>query len=112
MEYFWAIIVVLVIGSILYGVISSKMKDKKMRKATRELLPALRDHIKAGKKYNVFMSHGQRFDEVVFLGLSEPYDPQNQYLPFPLAQWLILQTSDGKKIYIKPTAIRYYEDAE
>jgi hypothetical protein len=112
MEYFWAGVVVLALGLIIFAIISIKLKDKKLRKATRELLPALRDHIAAGKKYNVFMSHGQRFDGVIFLGLSEPYDPQNQYLPFPLAQWLILQKPDGKRVYIKPIAIRYYEDAE
>ena len=112
MEYFWAGVAVLVIGMILYGIISSKIKDKKLRKATRALLPALRDHIAAGKKYNVFLSHGQRFDGVIFLGLSEPFDPQNQFLPFPLSQWLILQKQDGKRVYVKPTAIRFYEDAD
>jgi hypothetical protein len=111
MEVFWFILASVVVALIIYGIASSKLKDRKLRKATKDLLPALRDHIQAGKTYNVFMSHGQRFDEVRFLGLSEPYDPNNQYLPFPLAQWLILEKPDGKKIYIKPTAIRFYEDA-
>jgi len=112
MEYFWPIFAVVVGVLICNGIISSKVKDKRLRKATRELLPALRDHIKAGKKYNVFLSHGQRFEGVTFLGLSEPYDPQNQYLPFPLAQWVILEKQDGKRVYIKPISIRFYEDAE
>jgi hypothetical protein len=110
MEVFWFILASVVVILIIYGIVSSKLKDRKLRKATRAFLPALPDHIKAGKTYNVFMTHGQRFDGVKFLGLSEPYDPNNQYLPFPLAQWLILEKSDGKKIYIKPTAIRFYED--
>ena len=98
MEYFWASIVLLVIGLIIYGIVSNKIKDRRLRKASRALLPALRDHITAGKRYNVFMSHGQRFDGVKFLGLSEPYDPQNQFLPFPLAQWLILEKTDGRRV--------------
>ena len=110
MEVFWFILASVVVVLIIYGIVSSKIKDRRLRKATRALMPALRDHIQAGKTYNVFMSHGQRFDGVKFLGLSEPYDPNNQYLPFPLAQWLILEKPDGKKIYIKPTAIRFYED--
>jgi len=112
MQYFWPILSTIVVILICYGIISNKVKDKRLRKATRELLPALRDHIKVGKRYNVFLSHGQRFDGATFMGLSEPYDPQNQYLPFPLAQWLILEKKDGKRVYIKPTSIRYYEDAE
>jgi hypothetical protein len=96
----------------LYGIISGKAKEKKLQKATRALLPTLQDHISVGKKYNVFLSHGHRFEGVVFLGLSEPYDPRDSLLPFPLAQWLILQKSDGSRLYIKPSAIRFYEDAQ
>lgn len=107
----WFILISILFILIIYGIISSKLKDRRLRKASRDLLPALRDHFHAGKIYHVFMSHGQRFDGVKFLGLSEPYDPNNQYLPFPLCQWLILEKPDGKRIYVKPTAIRYYEDA-
>ena len=112
MEYFWAGIVSIVLLLIIYGIVSSKLRQRRVRKATEAMLPKLSQHFEAGRRYNVFLSHGQLFERVQFKGISEPPGQQYSPLPFPLCQWIVLQREDGKQLYIKPESIRYYEDAE
>jgi hypothetical protein len=76
------------------------------------MLPKLVDHIQAGRRYNIFLSHGKTLLGVKFLGISQPYEQNDSRLPFPLCQWLILEKANGKRAYIKPMSVRYYEDAE
>lgn len=113
MEYFWAVSFTLVLGLFVYGIISSKRKQRRIRKDTEALLPRLRDHISANRRYDVTLNSGAVFKNVRFLGLSVAHSEQGHvYLPFPLSEWLVLERENGKKVYLKPTAIRYYEDSE
>jgi hypothetical protein len=113
MQYFWATVVSLVLVMILYSIISSNIKNRKMRKVAGAMMPKLQDHIQADHRYNIFLSHGKSLVNVKFLGLATPYEDKNSpFLPFPLQQWLIVEKENGKKAYIKPESVRYYEDAE
>lgn len=111
MEYFWAIFASIIPLSIIWAMIHNALKNRRLKRASRALLPELADHIQTGKRYNVFMSHGKTFTNVRFLGLTPSLNVQSSWLPFHLAEWLIMETESSKRIYIKPTAIRYYEDA-
>jgi len=112
MEYFWAVIVSVILLMIVWGIVSSKIRDRRVKKATAKLLPKVTQHFEAGRLYNVFISHGQLFKRVRFVGISEALGHKYSPLPFPLTQWVVLQQEDGKQLYIKPESIRYYEDAD
>lgn len=112
MEYFWAGLVSLIVLLIIWGIISSKVKNRRIRKATEKIFPKLMDHIQADHRYNIFLSHGKTLKNVRFIGISPGHDPQNPYLPFPLCQWLIVEKEDGKKAYLKPDTVKFYEDAD
>ncbi len=110
MEYFWAAIIAIIVGLIVTAWVSSRLKDRRMRKAMDQILPTIESNIDPSKHYNVFLSHGKVFTDVRFVGLSKAFDPQHPEMPFPLTQWLVLETADGRKISIKPVAIRYFEE--
>ena len=112
MEYFWAILASIVVLLIVYGIVSAKLSDRRVRKATEAMLPKLKQHFEAGRRYNVFLSHGHLFQGVRFKGISEPHGQRYSPLPFPLCQWIVLEREDGTHLYVKPESIRYYEDAE
>lgn len=112
MEYFWSIFVSIVLVMIIWGIVSSKLRERRVKKATEAMLPRLKQHFEAGRRYNVFVSHGQLFQRVRFAGISESYKHKYPGLPFPLCQWIVLEREDGQHLYIKPETIRYYEDAD
>ena len=112
MEYVWAAIIISVLVLILWGIIAHKITQRKLRKATAELLPTLVDHIQVGRRYNIFLSHGKMLKNVQFLGISPAHDANEVFLPFPLCQWLIVLKETGRKAYIKPQSVRYYEESE
>jgi len=110
MDYFWPILVSIILVLIIWGIIASKVRERRMKRAREAMLPALKQHFEAGQRYHVFLSHGQRFDRVRFLGISSAFERQTASLPFPLCQWIVLEKEDGKHLYVKPESIRYYED--
>jgi hypothetical protein len=110
MDYFWAVLFSIVLILIVWGIIASKIKKRRIRKETEKMLPKVVDHIQADHRYNIFLSHGKTLKNVRFIGISQTYDQRNPYLPFPLCQWLIVEKPNGKRAYLKPDSIRYYED--
>jgi hypothetical protein len=110
MEIVWAIIVSLILLLIIYGIVSSKIRDRKNRKLTRALLPEINDHIKCGSNYNIHLSCGKKFEDIKFVGFSGTPENASHLMPFPLQRWVVLSKTDGKRMYIKPESIRYYED--
>jgi len=111
MDYFWAIFASVVVILIIYGIISSRLKQRRIRKATAKIFPTVQDHIQADKRYNIFLSHGKTIQNVRFIGISPAFDQHNPYLPFPLCQWLIVEKADGARAYLKPETVKFYEDA-
>ena len=112
MEYFWAIVVSVIILLIIYGMVSSNVRQRRLKRATEAMLPSVKQHFEAGRRYNVFVSHRQLFERVLFVGVSEAFGAKYSPLPFPLTQWIVLERESGQRLYIKPESIRYYEDAQ
>jgi len=112
MEYFWAALVSAIVLMIICGTISSKIKQRRIRKATEKIFPKVPEHIRADHRYNIFLSHGKLLKDVRFMGISPAHDHSNPYLPFPLCQWLIVEKANGKRAYLKPETVRYYEDVD
>src|SRR5262245_44534732 len=112
MDKFWVPLISLIVLLILWGIIYSKIKNRRIRIATEKIFPKLVDHIQTDRRYNIFLSHGKTIQNVRFLGISPAHDQNNLYLPFPLCQWLIVEKSNGKRAYLKPETVKFYEDAD
>jgi hypothetical protein len=104
----WAVIVGAIVLLILYGVVSSKLKARRQRKAREKVLPFVEETVRAGQSYNVILSDGRKFMNVNLLGTSRPESGVSV-----LGDWeglLVLQLSTGKKAYVKQSAIRCLEE--
>ena len=110
--YFWPIVVSVIVLLIIWGIITNKLKQRRIRKATEKIFPKIPEHIRADCRYNIFLSHGKTLCNVRFVGISPAHDQNNPYLPFPLCQWLVVEKENGGWAYLKPESVRYYEDAE
>jgi len=106
----WAVIVSFVLLLIAYGIVSSKLSARRTRKRVARYLPEVSDHIQSGKAYRVLLSNGLVLPEVRFQGISSSTDRGADYLPFPLQHWLVLAKPDGKRVFVKPNAVRFYEE--
>ena len=112
MGCFWAIFASVVLILIVWGIVSTRLKNRRIRKATEKIFPKVTDHIQADRRYNIFLSHGKTLQDVKFIGISPAHDQGNPYLPFPLCAWLIVEKANGKKAYLKPDTVKFYEDAD
>jgi hypothetical protein len=90
--------------------VSSRLRDRRVRRLTRALLPEIKDHIKADKHYRIVLTSGSVLENVRFLGISHSQDKLAQYLPFPLQNWLVLEKPDGKRLFVRPNTVKYYEE--
>jgi hypothetical protein len=71
-------------------------------------MPVVMLSIRAGVSYNVFLTNGSTFKSVKVVGLTDA--PAGQFVNFPLESWLVLERADGKRVFIKPAAVRYFEE--
>lgn len=104
----WAIIVGTVVLLIIYGMVSSKLRQRKLRRLRQEAMPVVPQSVKAGVLYNVFLNNGSIFKSVKVLGLTEA--PAGQFVDFPLESWLVLEQHNAKRVFVKPSAVRYFEE--
>ena len=104
----WAIIVGTVVLLIIYGMASSRLQQRKLRRLRQKAMPVVSQSVRAGVQYNVFLSNGSTFQEVKVVGLTAA--PAGQFVGFPLESWLVLERIDGKRVFIKPTAVRFFEE--
>jgi hypothetical protein len=110
MTYVWATIVSTIVVLIIYGMVSSKLRERRAKRHSLSLLPEIADHITPDTQYRVVLTSGTIFPDVRFLGISQSEDKLAQFLPFTLQHWLVLQKADGKRLFIRPTAVKYYEE--
>lgn len=110
MTYVWAGIIASIILLVIYGIVSSRLRDRRVRRLSRRLLPEIHDHIKADRQYRIALTSGSVFDNVRFLGISQSEDGGAQYLPFPLQHWLVVEKADGKRLFVRPATVKYYEE--
>lgn len=106
---FWAIIVSVVILLVIYGMASSKLHEWKLRRHRRQVLPVVSMSAKSGIVCNVCLNSGFIFKEVKIAGLTEA--PAGQFADFLLESWLVLEHVDGKRAFVKPSAVRYIEES-
>jgi hypothetical protein len=106
----WAIIVVTIAAWIAIATINSKIKARRLRREARALLPEVHDHFKVGSAYRVHIVSGKVLEAVKFVGVSQTREGVPDYLPFPLQNWVILEKPDGKRVFIKSSSIRFYEE--
>jgi len=107
----WSVIIGALVLLITYGVLTSRIKARRMRKRVTRFLPEVLDHIQPGRSYRVELSNGRVLPDVRFVGISSPLDRRAEYLPFPLQHWLVLEKPDGKRVFVRPNAIRLYEES-
>ena len=104
----WAVIAVVVILMVIYGYVSSMLRKRKQRKAREKSLPFVEDNVRAGCRYNVCLSDSRKFENVELVGSSTVADGQ-----FSFAGWegmLVLKYSNGKRLFLRQSAVRYIEE--
>ena len=104
----WAVIVGAVLLFIAYGIVSAKFRQRKMLRLRNEVMPVVPLSIRVGVTYKVLLSSGSRFSAVKVAGLTEA--KLGQFAEFPLQSWLVLERTDGKRIFVKPASVRYFEE--
>ncbi len=108
MSEVWAVIVVVIILMVIYGYVSSKLKDRKRKKVREKSLPYVEDNVRAGCRYNVALSDNRRFENVELVGTSTVENGQ-----FSFAGWegmLVLKQTNGKRLFLKQSGVRYIEE--
>jgi len=104
----WALIVGTVLVLIIYGMVSSRLRERRVRRLRREAMPIVEQSVRAGVTYNVQLTNGTLFKSVKLIGLTE--SKLGQFADFPLESWLVLELESGKRVYVKPASARYFEE--
>ena len=109
MQEVWAIIVGVILILVVYGIVSSKIKASKQRKAREKALPFVNEGIKTGQRYNAYLSDGRAFQNVELLGTNDPASGE-----FAIGGWegmLVLLQQSGKRVFVRQASIRCLEEA-
>ena len=106
----WLIIVGFIVLVIVWAYVASEVRAYRQRKAVRALLPEVHEHLTVNKHYRIHLSNGDVLENVRFVGISHPYGKGGEYLPFPLHDWVAVESADGKRSFIKPNTIRMYDE--
>ena len=70
-------------------------------------MPVVAQSVRAGIHYDVFLSNGITFKAVNIVGLTEA--PLGQFVEFLLKSWLVWERADGKRVFVKPSSVRFFE---
>jgi hypothetical protein len=110
MEIFWAVVVSCVLVLIVYGLIASSIRERRVKRLTARHLPEVPFPVDPDRRYRIQLSNGTVFDEVRILGISSLIDKQEQHVPQPLQRWLVLENPEQKRIFVRPQALRLFEE--
>jgi len=94
---------------VIYSYISSKISDRKKKKLRKETVPEISDSIKTGINYNIHLSDGKKFENVVIVGSVESEDEAFSFAGYE--GLLVFKQQSGKKVYLKKPSIRYIEES-
>ncbi|TGD71039.1 hypothetical protein E4634_19525 [Mangrovimicrobium sediminis] len=108
MEFVWPVIVSIIILMILVAWISSSLKERRKKKVRERSIPYVDENLKAGIPYSIHINDGRVFESVVILGTTEPGEGQFSFTGFDEA--LVLQTPEGKKVFLKMSSIRFIQE--
>ena len=109
MQEVWAVIAVLVIALIIYGIVSSKIKARRQRAERLKQLPYVEASFQPGQHYHVHLSDGRAFRDVELLGTNDRESGE-----FALGGWtgmLVLKQPTGKRVFVRQGAVRCVEEA-
>ena len=109
MEIFWAIFLSVVLVLIIFGLIKSARQKRKAKKLSERYLKEVDDYIRTGERYTVVLSDGRRFESAKIIGYSQFSDPAMSGSYIPTGHWLVLELVDERRVYLRPGAIRYFE---
>jgi len=112
MEIFWAVFLTIVLSLIIWGLIKSGRAKKKNKKIAERYLKEVDDYVRAGDCYTVVLSDGKRFENAKIVGYSKFTDGALAGVEFPVGKWMVLEFSDSRRIYLRPQAIRYFEQIQ
>lgn len=101
------IIIAVIGGMILAAVISAHNSRKKKMKQRENSLPFINETISADARYTIRLSDGHSFEDVRIIGTD---DQSNEFSIFGWNGMLIIKLSDGKKVFLRRTAIRYIKE--
>lgn len=104
----WAVIVGVIVLLIVFGMVSSRLRKRKVRRLRQDAMPVVTQSVRVGIQYNVFLSNGSTFKAVKLVGLTEA--PTGQSVEFPLESWLVLERADGKRVFVRPSSVRFFEE--
>ncbi|WP_456432329.1 hypothetical protein [Nitratifractor sp.] len=105
----WAWIVIGIMAMIVYGYLESRYSRWRKNRLREKTIPRIHEGLHTDRAYNVHLSDGRKFLGVHIMGSIEDEDAQIYF-----AGWegiLVLAKADGKKIYVKKSAVRYLEEA-
>jgi hypothetical protein len=108
MPEIWAVIVGIILLMIIYAWISSKMKARRKRKVRESTVPYVTENLSTGKKYNVHLNDGRKFDAIEIVGSSQPEEGQFSFTGWE--EMLILKNVNNKRIFLKQSSIRFIEE--
>lgn len=109
MSDIWAIIVVVILVLIVYGIVSAKLEARKRRLAQERMLPSLREAFVSEASYDLSLSDGRTFKSVLLLGTTDSHVASS-----PLGEWgvmLVLLQPSGKKAFVRPYSVRCIEES-
>jgi hypothetical protein len=108
MSEVWAVIVSVILLMIVWGYFAAKFNARKRKDAREKTLPYVEDNVRPGVQYNVNLNDGRKFTSVELLGSSKIDEGQ-----FSFAGWdgtLVLKQADGRRIFLKQSAVRFIEE--
>lgn len=113
MEYFWAIAVSIVLGLIIYGIISSRIQKRRPVSLGNIKLKKLDEVFDPGKRYDVVINSGTRFLRMKIVGFAEAVGGGSNYeVVWSSRRWLILEDPQGCRTFVSPYRIMWMREAE
>jgi hypothetical protein len=109
MSIVWTAIIVAIVLWIVYSIASAKRQACKHREAREARLPCLEDAPRTGPRYDLQLSDGRVFAGVELIGTTEVGAGVST-----LGDWgpmLIFIQASGKKTYVRPSAVRWIQEA-
>lgn len=109
MSEVWAVIVIVIIALIVYGIVSAKINARTQRLAQERTLPFIQDTLVPDSLYDLSLSDGRKFKAVRLLGTTDP-----DLRLSPLGEWgamLVLLQPSGKKAFVRSHSVRCIEEA-
>lgn len=106
----WIVIFCVFVFSILiiFGIVEGARAKFTNRKHAKQHLDLTARHVRSGIFYNVVLNDGRRFEQVRVVGSLNLYQSAFETAGQIPGDWIILESTE-KKIFLRPGAIRFYE---